>query len=408
MLSIWTTPGTPSTKESYGCEIMRSVSIVGAGCTKFGERWDYSLRDLVMETGIKALEDAGISGEDIDAMYIGNMSGGRFVEQEHIGALIADCAGLARLHIPSTRVEAACASGGLALREAVLAVASGHVDVVVAAGVEKMTDVSSGTAADALAAAADREWECFFGATFPGLYAMVARLHMQRFGTTREQLAEVAIKNHYNGSKNPLAQYQMEISLEDLLSSPMVAEPLHVLDCSPITDGAAAVILVPTEVAAKYTDAPIRILASAQASDTLALHDRRTITTFDATVHAARSAFSKACIEPKDIDLAEVHDCFTIGEILAIEDLGFVQKGEGGKATEDGLTRSDGDIPINPSGGLKACGHPVGATGIKQAYEVVHQLRGEAGKTQIEGAEIGLTHNVGGSGGTAIVHIFSR
>ncbi|HOI68322.1 MAG TPA: thiolase domain-containing protein [Methanothrix sp.] len=387
---------------------MRSVSIIGAGCTRFGERWDDSLRDLVVETGIRALEDANVSGEEIDGLYVGNMSGGRFVEQEHIGALICDCAGLSRLHVPSTRVEAACASGGLALRQGVLAVASGYSDVVIAAGVEKMTDVTGGVAADALAAAADREWECFFGATFPALYAMIARLHMHRYGTTREDLAEVAVKNHFNGSKNPISQYQMEVTVDKVLNSPLVSDPLRVLDCSPITDGASAVVLAPTEEAKKYTDSPIRILASAQGSDTLALHDRRDITTLDASVFAARRAFSMAGLEPKEVDLAEVHDAFTIGEIVAIEDLGFFDKGDGGRATREGLTAIGGEIPINTSGGLKACGHPVGATGIKQAYEMVLQLRGEAGKRQVEGAKVGLTHNVGGCGGTAIVHIMSR
>ncbi|AET65441.1 thiolase domain-containing protein [Methanothrix harundinacea] len=387
---------------------MRSVSIIGAGCTRFGERWDDSLRDLVVETGIRALEDGNVSGEEIDGLYVGNMSGGRFVEQEHIGALISDCAGLSRLHVPSTRVEAACASGGLALRQGILAVASGYSDVVIAAGVEKMTDVTGGVAADALAAAADREWECFFGATFPALYAMIARLHMHRYATTREDLAAVAVKNHHHGSMNPISQYQMEITVDKVLNSPLVADPLRVLDCSPITDGAAAVVLAPTEEAKKYTDSPIRILATAQASDTLALHDRRDITTLDASVFAARRAFRMAGLEPEDVDLAEVHDAFTIGEIVAIEDLGFFDKGDGGRATREGLTAIGGEIPINTSGGLKACGHPVGATGIKQAYEMVLQLRGEAGERQVEGADVGLTHNVGGCGGTAIVHIMSR
>jgi acetyl-CoA C-acetyltransferase len=387
---------------------MRSVSIIGVGCTKFGERWDASLRDMIAEAGVLAIDDSNVVGEQIDALYVGNMSGGRFVEQEHIGALIADCAGLSRLHIPSTRVEAACASGGLALRQGVLAVASGYHDIVIAAGVEKMTDVSSGTAADALAAAADREWECFFGATFPALYAMIARLHMRRYGTTHDQLAQVAVKNHHHGCLNPISQYHTEISIDDVNRSPMVADPLHVLDCSPISDGAAALVLAPTEIARKFTDTPVRIVGCAQASDTLALHDRRDITTLDATVHAARLAFGQAGIEPKDIDVAEVHDCFTIGEILAIEDLGFVEKGQGGKATEEGLTALGSRLPVNTSGGLKACGHPVGATGIKQAYEIALQLRGKAGKRQVEDAEFGLAHNVGGSGGTAVVHIMSR
>ena len=387
---------------------MRSVSIIGVGCTKFGERWDVSLRDMIAEAGVMAIEDAEITGEQIDALYVGNMSGGRFIEQEHIGALIADCAGLSRLHVPSTRVEAACASGGLALRQAVLAVASGYSDIVIAAGVEKMTDVSTGTAADALAAAADREWECFFGATFPALYAMIAKLHMRRYGTTSDQMAQVAVKNHHHACMNPIAQYHMEITIDDVLKSPMVADPLHILDCSPISDGAAALVLAPTENARRFSEEPIKIVGSAQASDTLALHDRRDLTTLDATVHAGRSAFTQAGIEPRMVDVAEVHDCFTIAEILAIEDLGFVEKGQGGKATEEGMTALGGPLPINTSGGLKACGHPVGATGIKQAYEIVLQLRGKAGKRQVDDAEVGLAHNVGGSGGTALVHIFSR
>ena len=387
---------------------MRSVSIIGVGCTKFGERWDVSLRDMIAEAGVLAIDDAEVAGEQIDALYVGNMSGGRFVEQEHIGALIADCAGLSRLHVPSTRVEAACASGGLALRQGILAVASGYSDIVIAAGVEKMTDVSSGTAADALAAAADREWECFFGATFPALYAMMARLHMRRYGTSHDQMAAVAVKNHHHACYNPIAQYQMEITVEDVNRSPIVADPLHILDCSLISDGAAAVVLALTEMAKKLSESPIKVAASAQASDTLALHDRRDLTTLDATVHAGRAAFTQAGLEPRLVDVAEVHDCFTIAEILAIEDLGFVEKGQGGKATEDGLTALGGSLPINTSGGLKACGHPVGATGIKQAYEIALQLRGEAGRRQVDDAEVGLAHNVGGSGGTALVHIFTR
>lgn len=384
------------------------MAIIGIGCTQFGELWDRSFRDIFVEAGIEAIEDSNIAGEKIDALYIGNMSGGRFIEQEHIGALIADYAGLAALHIPSTRVEAACASGGLALRQGIIAVASGYHDIVIAGGAEKMTDVDVEIATDALAAAADREWEGIFGATFPGLYAMIARLHMHKYGTSREQLAEVAIKNHHNGSMNSKAQFQNEITLETVLNSPMIADPLHVYDCSPISDGAAAVVLAPAEIARKYTDTPVYVKASAQASSTIALHDRRDITTLDATVVAGRRAYKIARLTPKDIELVEVHDCFTIAEICAIEDLGFVPKGKGGEATASGMTAIGGEIPVNPSGGLKACGHPVGATGVKQAVEITQQLRGEVGKRQVEGAEIGMTHNIGGSGGTAIVHIFSR
>jgi len=387
---------------------MRDVAIIGVGCTEFGELWDKSFREIFVEAGIGAIQDAGIQGGKIDALYVGNMSGGRFIEQEHIGALIADYAGLASLHIPSTRVEAACASGGLALRQGIIAVASGYHDIVIAGGAEKMTDVDVETTTDALASAADREWEGVMGATFPGLYAMIARLHMHRYGTTKEQLASVAVKNHHHGTMNPKAQFQNEITIDTVLNSVMVADPLHVFDCSPISDGASAVVLAPAEVAHKYTDTPIYVKASAQAGGTLSLHDRKDITTLDATLAAAKRAYEMAKVTPNDIDFAEVHDCFTIAEICAIEDLGFVKKGEGGKATQDGMTAIGGKIPVNTSGGLKACGHPVGATGVKQAVEITLQLRGEAGKRQVDGAEIGLTHNVGGTGGTAVVHIFGR
>lgn len=402
-------PSTKVRSDWHEVKKMRDVAIIGVKTTRFGENWDVSLRDTITEAGVGALEDARVTGEEIDAIIVGNMSGGQFIEQEHIGALIADYAGLAKeLHVPATRVEAACASGGLALRQGIHAVASGLEDIVVAAGVEKMTDISSSSASTALAAAADREWEGIMGATFPGLYAMIARLHMHKYGTTSEQLAQVAVKNHANGVHNPIAQYRNKISVEDVLRSIMVADPLHIFDCSPITDGASAVILAPADIAHKYTDTPIYVKATSQASDTIALHDRKDITTLAASVEAGKRAFKMAKLTPNDIDLVEVHDCFTIAEICAIEDLGFVKKGEGGKFTEEGNTAIGGKIPVNTSGGLKACGHPVGATGIKQAVEIVEQLRGDAGKRQVDGAEIGMTHNVGGSGATAVVHIFSR
>lgn len=388
---------------------MREVAIVGAKTTEFGELWDKSLRDLVVEAGVGALQDAGISGEQIDAMYVGNMSGGKFIEQEHLGALIADYAGLAKgLNIPSTRVEAACASGGLALREAIMAVASGYSNIVIAAGAEKMTDVDGSDVTDALAAAADREWEGSQGATFPGIYGMIARLHMAKYGTTSEQLAAVAVKNHENGMNNPMAQFKSKITIEQVLKSIMVSDPIRILDCSPVSDGAAAVIVVPADEAHKYTDTPIYIKASAQASDTIALHDRRDITTLDATVAAGKRAYAMAGLTPKDINFVEVHDCFTIAEICAIEDLGFFEKGKGGPATIAGETALNAKISVNPSGGLKSTGHPVGATGVKQAVEAVTQLRGQAGKRQVNNAKYGMTHNVGGSGATAVVHIFSN
>lgn len=383
---------------------MREVAVVGIGLTEFGEKWDTSFRNLFVEAGANALEDAGMSGDQIDEMFVGNMSGGRFVLQEHIGALIADHAGLTKNHIPATRVEAACASGGLAFRQAYMTVASGMQDIVIAGGVEKMTDVGGSETTDALAGAADREWEGLVGATFPGLYAMIANDYMNKYGLTREQLAEVSVKNHRNGAKNPIAQFRKEISVEAVMRSTLVADPLRLLDCSPVTDGAAAVILCPMEMAREFTDTPVKVLASAQATDTISLHDRRDISTLDATVAAGRRAFQQASLTPKDIGMVEVHDCFTIAELCAIEDLGFCAKGEAGKLTEDGQTALDGSIPVNPSGGLKSCGHPVGATGIKQVAEIVEQLRGEATGRQVD-AEIGMTHNVGGTGATVVCNI---
>jgi acetyl-CoA C-acetyltransferase len=385
---------------------MRDVAVIGVGVTKFGELWDKSLRDLIVEAGLEAMHDAGVTSKDVDALYGGNMSSGLFVSQEHTAALIGDFAGLASHHIPATRVEDACASGGVALRQGYISVASGIHDIVIVGGVEKMTDVSGLLATDALASAGDREREAFLGVTFPGLYAMMARRHMHEYGTTKEQLGAVAVKNHRNGALNPKAQYQKELTVEQVLNATMVAEPLGLFDCSPISDGAASLILCPLERAKEFTDNPVKIIASSQASDTLSLHSRRDICTMDATVAAAKNAYRQANKKPKEIDLVEVHDCFTITEIVAIEDLGFVKKGEGGKASEEGLTALNGEISVNPSGGLKAKGHPVGATGVAQAVEIATQLRGKAGKRQVKDARIGMTHNVGGSGATAVIHIF--
>lgn len=383
---------------------MRDVAIVGVSQTKFGELWDSSFRDLVSKAGIEAIVDADMDGADIEAMFIGNMSSGLFVEQEHIAPLIADHVGLNP--IPATRVEAACASGGLALRQGIMAVASGFHDVVISAGVEKMTDVVDAT--PAIATASDQEWEANQGATFPSLYAMIAKRHMYEYGTTREQLAQFSVINHKNASKNPRAQFPFETTIDKVINSTMVADPLTLLDCSPVSDGAAAVIMVPAEDAKKYTDTPVYVRASAQASGTMALHDRKDITTIESTKVASRKAYDMAGVTVKDIDLTEVHDCFSINGLLAVEDLGFAEKGKGGVVIEEGQTEIDGDSPINTSGGLKARGHPLGATGIAQAAEVVWQLRGDAGKRQVDGAEIGMTHNIGGTGGTAAVHIFAR
>lgn len=385
---------------------MRKVAIIGAAMTQFGEHWERGFRDLIIEAGVKALENSNLAGKEIQAGYVGTMASGSLVGQEHIGALIADYMGLTP--IPITRVEGACASGGLALRQGFLAVASGMYDFVVVGGIEKMTDLDTTEVSNILGGAGDQEWELFLGATFPGLYALMTRRHMHEHGTTEEMLASVAVKNHKHGSKNKYAQFKNELTIQDVLKSKIVASPLKILDCSPITDGAAAVVLAPLDVAKKYVEKPIEIIGTGQASDNLALHSRECLTELHATKFAATEAYKMADIKPSDIDVAEVHDCFTIAEILAIEDLGFFKKGEGGSATLEGKTSLNGEIVVNTSGGLKACGHPVGATGIKQAVEITWQLRNEAEGRQVKNASIGLTHNVGGSGATAVVHIYKK
>ena len=382
---------------------MRDVAIIGVGANpKWGELWGQSLRDIFVEAALAAMDDAGV--DHIDGMYVGCMSSGLFAGQEHIGSLLADYLG--QRHLPATRVESACASGGAAVKMAALEVASGHADLVLAGGVEKMTDVGGGDATYALGTAADAEYECYHGATFPGLYAMIARAHMDRYGTTPEMLAQVAVKNHDNGALNAMAQYPFHIRAKQVLDSIMVADPLHILDCSPITDGAAAAILCPLETAKKLSKKlPIKIAGFGHATDTIQLAQREDMTWLESTARAAEQAFKMAGVEAKDVDLFEVHDCFTIAELVVMESLGLVKKGEAGKATLEGRTARDGDLPVNTSGGLKSKGHPVGATGVAQVMEVVKQLRGEAGERQVKDARRGLTQNMGGSGGSAVVHI---
>lgn len=383
----------------------RDVAIVGVGQTKFGELWERSFRQLITEAGLEAVRDAAIPGERIDAMYVGSMSAGRLIGQEHLGPLAVDEAGLTHTHMPAVRIEAADASGGMALHQAWLAVRSGLHDVVVVGGVEKMTDVIDQEQTNTLATAADQEWEAFFGATYASLWAMMARRHMHEFHTTREQLAMVAVKNHQHGALNPKAAYPFPITAEQVVQSPLISDPLRLLDSASNGDGAAAVVLASAETARRLGRPHALIRASAAATDTFALHDRASLTELAATRVAAERAYKMAGVRPQDLQLAEVHDCFTIAEIMAIEDLGFVKKGEGGYAAEKGLTALKGQIPVNTSGGLKARGHPPGATGLAQVAELVQQLRGQADKRQVPGARLGLAHNVGGSGATAVVHI---
>jgi len=340
----------------------------------------------------------------VDAVYVGNMSGGQFVGQEHLGPLLADHLGLRG--VPITRVESACASGGVALRSAFLEVASGMSDLVLAAGVEKMND--GGDVTNVLATAADQEAEVYHGITFPGLYAMIARAHMATHGTTLEDLAAVSVKNHRHGALNPKAQFRQEVTLEQVMASSLVADPLRLLHCSPVSDGAAAVLLCPLERASEFTDRPVEIRASGLATSSMALAERRDPAFLDAVSLSASRAYHMAGLGPADIDVAEVHDCFSIAEICVLEALCFAERGRGGEAARTGETALGGRLPVNPSGGLKSKGHPVGATGIAQVIEIFEQLRGEAGERQVKDAAVGLTQNMGGSGGSSVVHIFER
>jgi len=382
---------------------MRDVAVIGVGINKWGELWEHSLRDIYVDAALKAIDDAGV--DHIDSMYVGCMSSGLFVAQEHLSSLLSDYMGMSG--IPTTRVESACASGGLAIRSAFLEVASGMSEIVLAGGVEKMNDVDGGGATYALATAADQEYEAYNGVTFPGLYALIARAHMEKYGTTREQMAHVAVKNHANGALNPEAQFPMKITLDTVLNSVAVADPLRLMDCSPVTDGAAAVIVCSLEMAKKLgKNAPVRIAGSGMGTDTIALHSRSDMTFLNSTAVAAEKAYAMAGgVGPRDIDVTEVHDCFTIAEICVTEALGYFEKGQGGPAAASGATARDGQFPINTSGGLKSKGHPVGATGTAQVVEIVKQLRGEAGDRQIKGAKRGLTQNMGGTGGSSVVHI---
>jgi acetyl-CoA C-acetyltransferase len=372
---------------------MREVAIVSAGMTRFGELWESSLRDLFAEAARVDL---------LDSIYVGCMSAGQFVGQEHLGPLMADQLGMAG--VAATHVESACASGGVALRSAFIEVASGMSDLVLAAGVEKMNDGADVTAV--LATAADQETEAYYGITFPGLYAMIARAHMQAKGTTEEDLAWVAVKNHRHGALNPKAQFGREVKLEEVLCSSVVSDPLRLLHCSPVTDGAAAVLLCPLDQAKKYTDRPVKIRASGLATSSMALADRKDPAFLDAVQLSGERAYKMAGLAPQDIQVAEVHDCFAIAEICCIEALGLTEKCAGRHAARTGLTALGGKIPVNTSGGLKSKGHPVGATGIAQAIEIFEQLRGEAGARQVKGARIGMTQNMGGSGASSVVHIY--
>jgi acetyl-CoA C-acetyltransferase len=381
------------------------VSIISAGLSKFGKHEGLYAREIFSYAVKEAFDRCPKLDpkHDIKALFIGHM-GESYEHQGHMGSAAADWAGL--LGIPATRTEAACASSGVALRSGIYAVLSGLADTVMVGGVEKMTHRTTAEVTEYLAMASDYPFEQFHGITFPGLFALMATAHMNAYGTTQEQMAKVAVKNHYHGSLNPKAHMQKEITLENALASKVVAWPLKMYDCSLITDGASCIIITKPELAKKYTDAPVHIIGSGQASDTIGLYERKSLTSLQSTKLAAKAAFDMAAVKPEGVNVAEVHDCFTFAEIMAYEDLGFCPVGEGGKLVDSGETRLGGRIPVNTSGGLKAKGHPVGATGTGQAYEMYLQLTGQADKRQVKNAKVGLTHNVGGSGATATVHVY--
>lgn len=383
------------------------AAVISAGLSKFGKRSGFSGRELFAEAALEAFERCPNLDpkKDIKLLIIGNMSES-FEHQCHSAPIMSDWAGL--LPTPAVRVEVACASSAAAIRYGLFAILSGLYDVVMVGGFEKMTHRTTPEATEYLAMAADHPFEQWNGATFPGLFALMATAHMHRYGTTEEQMALVAVKNHHNATLNPKAHLQKEVTVERVLGSRVIAKPLKLYDCSLISDGASCAILTRPEIARKYTDTPVYIIGSGHGTDAIGLYERDDLTSLKATKIAAKEAYEMAGLIPKDIDIAEVHDCFTIAEIMAYEDLGFCKSGEGGKFIESGSPMLDGELPINMSGGLKAKGHPVGATGVAQLYEIFLQLTGQAEKRQVEDCEVGLTQNVGGSGATCIVHIYRR
>ncbi len=407
----------------------RTVSIVGAGMTRFHNKMhaEKTGRELFVEAALEAAGsvDNGFRFRDAGALFVGNFTSDVFEAQGHTAAVMADWLGINP--VPAYRIEDACASSGAAINLGVMTIASGLADVVIVGGVEKMSRLTTDQVTDALALAADSNYETSVGFTFPAIYAAIASAYFSKHCTGWEQLAAVAIKNHRNGALNPKAQFQTEIltlaqklgeksgrtftnELEFLRSdlNPVIASPLRLFDCCPVSDGAAAIILAADEIAWRYTDTPIKIAGIGQASDTIALHGRPDFTTLRAAVKASEDAYKMAGAMPKDIQVADVHDCFTIAEVVATEDLGFFPKGKGGAAAEEGRTSLKGELPINPDGGLKAKGHPVGATGVAMAYEMFKQLRGQAGAHQVQGVETGLAHNVGAAGASVAVQVFRR
>ncbi len=382
---------------------MRPVAVIGIGKTPFGVFPDRDLRSLAVEAGEKALKNAGVRPDQIESFYLGNFAGPSFVGQNHLAPYVSTALGIQG--VPSTRIEAACASSGSAFFHGWAEVAAGINDIVMIAGVEKMTSQPTARVSQILAEAGDCSGEMKAGSTFASLFAMIARRYMHDFDAKKEYLSAVAVKNHANGALNPDAHMRKAITLEQAMKAKPIADPLNLYDCSLISDGAAAVILAPLERAHEFTSKPVRVLGISQASDYVALDQKDDITTFPAVRRAGEKAYKMAGLGPADIEFAEIHDCFTIAEIIATEDLGFVERGKGGRFAFDGQTSRTGKIPVNTSGGLKAKGHPVGATGVAQICDLVLQMRCEAGERQIPRHSVGLAQNLGGSGATCVVSI---
>ncbi len=385
---------------------MRGVSIIGVGSTKFGILEGLSLKELAAMACQEAINDAGVEKKELQAFYLGNFISGILLGQETIAPLVANYIGLPKT-APATKIEGACCSAGIALRQGYILVASGMADFVLVAGVEKMTSATTERNTEGLASAFDQDTEAKAGMTFPAFFALIARRHMYQYGTKQEHLSLVSVKNHGNSVLNPRARFRNTVSLEEAMTSRMVADPLRLYDCCPISDGAAAAVLCPSEIAKGLHPKPIDLLAVVQTTGYSTTYEMDDPTTLVATVEAARRAYELARISPGDVDVAELHDCFSIAEIVDSEDLGFFPKGRGGFAVEEGQTLVSGKIPINPSGGLISKGHPVGATGLGQVYEIVRQLRGEH-ENQVRNAEIGLTHNLGATGQLCTVSILRR
>jgi acetyl-CoA C-acetyltransferase/acetyl-CoA acyltransferase len=383
---------------------MRRVAVIGVGVTRFGKH-DRTSAELFAEAAGDALADAELTPSAVQAIYYGNVVGGETEKQLHTGPQAASVLGIPT--VPTTRFETACASSHAAFRHAVMEIGAGLADIVLVGGAERVLNVSTAESTEYFAYASDAVWEQPAGLTFPGVFALIARAHMTKYGTTEEQMAHVAVKNHRHGTLNPKAQFQKEITLEQVMKSAYVADPLKLYDCCPFTDGGAAVVLAAEEVARTRRRA-IWVLASAAASDSMLMQDKRDLARVPATERAAAGAYRQAGLGPEDVDVVELHDCFTIAEIVATEGLGLFEPGTGGMAAEKGWTSLGGRVPVNTSGGLKAKGHPIGATGAAQVVEIVTQLRGEAGPRQIEDPRVGLTHTLGGNAATVLVSLFGR